>query len=121
MMTAWRRPRELGLLRAGRSVRPTRTRVSSVCARRRFRRAQMAMEVGGAMSSPRGCQWRAAELGRWLGVREERSGTCLYSRGSSVASLWGHPDDRCTRGVGDNVRRRAVAPAANGVRGAVRW
>jgi hypothetical protein len=63
-MTARRRPRELGLRRAGRSVRPTRTRVSLMCARRRFRRAQTAMEVGGAMSSLRGCQWRAVELGR---------------------------------------------------------
>jgi hypothetical protein len=59
-MTAQRRPRELGLRRASRLVRPTRTRVRSMCARRRFRRAQTAMEVGGAMSSPRGCQWRAA-------------------------------------------------------------
>jgi hypothetical protein len=85
-MTARRRPRELGLRRAGRSVRPTRTRVSSMCARRRFTRAQTTMEVGGAMSSPRGCQWRAAELGRWLGVHKERSGRSTYSRGRSVVS-----------------------------------
>jgi hypothetical protein len=103
------------LRRPGCSVRPTRRRVSSMCARRRFRRAQTSMEVGGAMSSPRGCQWRAAELGRRLGMREERSGTYLYSCGRSVASLWGHPDDRSTCGVGGNARRRAVAPAANGV------
>jgi hypothetical protein len=86
-MTARRRPRELGLRRAGRSVRPTRTRISSMCARRRFRRAQTAMEVGGAISSPKGCQWRAAELGRRLGVRaRQRPGRSTYSRGRSVVS-----------------------------------
>jgi hypothetical protein len=62
-MATRRRQRELGLRRAGRSVRPTCARVSSICARRRFRRAQKAMEMGEAMSSPGGCQWRATELG----------------------------------------------------------
>jgi hypothetical protein len=77
----------LGLRRAGRSVRPTRTRVSSMCARRRFRRAQTTMEVGGAMSSPRGCQWRVVELGRRLGVRaRQRPGRSTYSWGRSVVS-----------------------------------
>jgi hypothetical protein len=76
-MTARRRPRELGLRRAGRSVRPTCARVSSMCARRRFRRAQMAMEVGGAMSSPRGCQWRAAELGGGWACTRGRGRGCL--------------------------------------------
>jgi hypothetical protein len=108
------------LRRAGCSVRPTHRRVSLMCTRRRFRHAQTTMEVGGAISSPRGCQWREAELGRRLGVHEERSGTYLYSRGRSVASLWGHPDDQSTRGVGGNARRRAVAPAAIGARRAVR-
>jgi hypothetical protein len=47
----------------------------------------MAMEVGGAMSSPRGCQWRAAELGRRLGVRaRQRPGMSAYSQGRSVVS-----------------------------------
>jgi hypothetical protein len=49
-------------------------------------------------------------------VREERMGTCLYSRERSVASMWCHPGDRCTRGVGGNAQWRAVAPAANGAR-----
>jgi hypothetical protein len=52
VVAARRRLRELGLRRAGSSVGPTRRCVSSVCARRRFRRAQIAMGVGGAMSSP---------------------------------------------------------------------
>jgi hypothetical protein len=85
-MTARQRPRELGLRRAGCSVRLTHRHASSVCARRRFRRPQTAMEVGGAMSSPRRRLWRTAELGRRLGVREERSRTGLYSRGRSVGS-----------------------------------
>jgi hypothetical protein len=53
-MTALQQPRELMLRRASRSVRTTCARVSSMCTSRRFRRAQMAMEIGGAMSSPRG-------------------------------------------------------------------
>jgi hypothetical protein len=85
-MTARRLPRALGLRRAGCSVGPTCTRVSSMCARRRFRRAQTALEVGEAMSSPRGCQWQAAELGRRLGVRQEQSGRSTYSRGRLVVS-----------------------------------
>jgi hypothetical protein len=85
--TARRRPRELGLWRAGHLVRPPRTRVSSMCARRRFRRAQTAMEVGGAMSSPRG----GANGGRrsWAAVgraREAEVGEATYSRGRSVVS-----------------------------------
>jgi hypothetical protein len=93
------RPQELGLRRAGRSVRPIHPRVSSMHARRRFRRAQTAMEVGGAMSSPRGCQWWAAELGRRLGVRaRQRPGRSTYSRGRLVVSGWGHAGDTSTCG-----------------------
>jgi hypothetical protein len=51
-------------------VRPTRGCASSVCARRGSRRAQAAMEVDGAMSSPRRHQWRTAELGGGVRARE---------------------------------------------------
>jgi hypothetical protein len=44
--------------------------VSSVCARRGPRRAQAAMEVDGAISSPRRHQWRTAELGGGARARE---------------------------------------------------
>jgi hypothetical protein len=66
-MPVRRRPRELGLRRAGCSVRPTHRRVSSVGARGRFRRAQTAMEAGGVMSSPGRRKWRrrsSAVVGR---------------------------------------------------------
>jgi hypothetical protein len=77
--TARRPPRELGLRRAGCTVRQTRRRASSVCARRWFRRAHTAMEAGGVMSSPRRCQWRAAELSDgW---------TCARGRGRGLVYI----------------------------------
>jgi hypothetical protein len=69
MVIRWR-PRERGLRRASGSVRPTRGCASSMCARRGSRRAQAAMEVDGAMSSPRRHQWWTAELGGGVRARE---------------------------------------------------
>jgi hypothetical protein len=69
-MAVRRRPRKLGLRRAGSLVRPTRWCASSVCARRGPRRAQAAREVDGAMSSPRRHQWRTAEFGGGARARE---------------------------------------------------
>jgi hypothetical protein len=86
-----------------------------MCARRRFRRAQTAMEVGGAMSSRGGWQWWAAVLGQRLGVRARlSSGRSTYSRGRSVVSGWGHASDTSTRGKAIAWPATCVAPAANG-------
>jgi hypothetical protein len=71
-MVILRLPRESGLRRASGSFRPTRGCASSVCARGGSRRSQAAMEVDGAMSSPRRHQWRTAELGG--GVRAHEAG-----------------------------------------------
>jgi hypothetical protein len=83
-MAVRRRPRKLGLRRAGSLVRPTRGCASSVCARRGSRRAQTAREVDVAMSSPRRHQWWTAELGG--GVRAHAAGprTGLYTHRRSV-------------------------------------
>jgi hypothetical protein len=83
-MAVRRRPRKLGLRRAGRWVRPTPGCASSVCARRGSRRAQAANEVDGAMSSPRRHQWRTAELGGGVRARAAGPRTGLYTRGRSV-------------------------------------
>jgi hypothetical protein len=85
-MVVRRRPRELGLRRASGSVRLTRGCASSVCARRGSRRAQAAMEVDGAMSSPRRQQWRTAELGGSVRGREAGGRGWFYTRGRSVGS-----------------------------------
>jgi hypothetical protein len=79
-----RRPRKLGLRRAGSLVRPIRECASSVYARRGSRRAQAAREVDGAMSSPRRRQWRTAELGGGVRARAAGPRTGLYTRGRSV-------------------------------------
>jgi hypothetical protein len=71
-MVIRRRLRKLGLRRAGSLVRPTRGCASSVCAMRGSRRAQVAKEVDGAMSSLRRRQWQMAELGG--GVRARKAG-----------------------------------------------
>jgi hypothetical protein len=77
MAARWR-PRELGLQRAGSSVRPTRRRVSSVGARRRFRRAQTTMGGGRSNELTRSCQWRAGD-GSVL-VRGEEAAAFIVGR-----------------------------------------
>jgi hypothetical protein len=77
-MAARRRPRELGLQRAGSSVRPTRRRVSSVGARRRFRRAQTTMGGGRSNELTRSCQWRTGD-GSVL-VRGEEAAAFIVGR-----------------------------------------
>jgi hypothetical protein len=83
-MAVRRRPRKLGLRRAGSLVRPTRGCASSVCARRGSGRAQASMEVDGAMSSPRRRQWQMAVLGGGVRARAAGPRTGLNTRGRSV-------------------------------------
>jgi hypothetical protein len=71
-MAVRQRPRKLGLRRAGSLVRPAHGCASSVCARRGSGRAQAAMGMDGAKSSPRRRQWRTAELGSGARAREAR-------------------------------------------------
>jgi hypothetical protein len=83
-MAVRRRPRKLGLRRAGSLVRHTHGCASSVCARRGSGRAQAARKVDGAMSSPRRRQWRTVVLGGGVRARAAGPRTGLYTRGRSV-------------------------------------
>jgi hypothetical protein len=83
-MAVRRRPRKLGLRRAGSLIRPTRGCASSVGARRGSGHAQAAMEKDGAMSSPRRRQWRTAVLDGGVRARAAGPRTGLNTRGRSV-------------------------------------
>jgi hypothetical protein len=83
-MAVRRRPRKLGLRRAGSLIRPTRGCASLVGARRESGRAQAAMEKDGAMSSPRRRQWRTTVLGGGACARAAGARIGLYTCGRSV-------------------------------------
>jgi hypothetical protein len=115
-----RRPRKLGLRRAGSLGRPTRGCASSVCARRGPGRAQADRKVDGVMSSPRRPQWRAAELSGGARALEAGPRNGLYTRGRSVRASGVTPVTHARVERVTAWPAMCAAPAANGVPRAVR-